>query len=572
MVIRVVAIVLLLLAGAADAATQARVDRNRIELNESFTLELTTDGDVDADPDLTVLDADFELLHRSELSDTRVFNGRIQRSRTWRLTLRARREGALSVPPITVGSESSEPVALTVVAPAVLPPGEADVFITSEVDFSETYVQAQVLYRIKVYRAAPVRQQALAPPRVGGAETLVESGFEDRNYDAVLNGRTYQVAERVMALFPQQSGTIELSPARYEARVLRDGRITGRKVFESSAHTIDVRPIPPPPAGHPDARWLPATALSLTEQWSREPTELKTGEPITRHVTVSVTGQLDTQIPALEPAVVDGLNVYPDKPDLRRFFEAAGVRGVRSDQYAMIGVGGGTAEIPALELPWFDLAADAWQIASLPPRQIEIVGSVPPPPAVTPIAENAAGTAGDVESQDGRPETGGFWRRIAEILAALWLVTVLLWWWTSRPTRDEQPPAEVPLHRRQARLLKAARKAAAAGDADTTRGLLFDWAALEWPSSRPRSLGAIAARVSSPLDDELRRLSRVSYGPRIDAGVEPGIDPGVDAVIETGADAFDGAALAAALRSFHVTDSDAPERNDDPLPPLMPTG
>ena len=55
---------------------------------------------------------------------------------------------------------------------------------------------------------------------------------------------------------------------------------------------------------------------------------------------------------------------------------------------------------------------------------------------------------------------------VSELLAAVWLVTLLAWWWTSRPVRQEpREPAPMPLHKQQSRLLKAARKAARAGDA-----------------------------------------------------------------------------------------------------------
>ena len=46
------------------------------------------------------------------------------------------------------------------------------------------------------------------------------------------------------------------------------------------------------------------------------------------------------------------INVYPDKPELSRRIESGGIRGVRKDQYAMIGVTAGTVVLPPLEVPW----------------------------------------------------------------------------------------------------------------------------------------------------------------------------------------------------------------------------
>ena len=65
-------------------------------------------------------------------------------------------------------------------------------------------------------------------PEATGLETLVEVASEEKNYESLLNGKPYNVIERVYAFFPQESGELQISPARFEARILRDGRITGR--------------------------------------------------------------------------------------------------------------------------------------------------------------------------------------------------------------------------------------------------------------------------------------------------------------------------------------------------------
>jgi hypothetical protein len=141
------------------------------------------------------------------------------------------------------------------------------------------------------------------------------------------------------------------------------------------------------------------------------------------------------------------------------------------------------------------------------------------------------------------------WRRVSEILAALLVITLFSWWWSARPKRTPREPEPVPIHKQQAKFLKAARKAALAADAATVRSALIDWAALQWPDDAPRSIGNIALRVAAPLSDELLALSRLSYGPE-------------------SAD-WNGAALAKALRSFAVLSDDASE-SEELLPPLMP--
>jgi hypothetical protein len=531
----------------AFATVVTRVDRADIELNESFTLEVTTDTNIEMQPDVSILDKDFFVGQGSQLSNTTIVNGQIRRSKTWTFVLMPRSAGKLTIPSISIGSERSDPLMITVSEPSYAPPGEADVFVTSEVDFDKTYVQAQVLLTVKIYRAVATRQPALREPVISGVETLSELAGDDRSYEAIIDGTAYQVVERVYALYPQESGEIEISPARFEARVLRDGRITGRKMYESESQSVTVFPVPEPPVDYEDAVWLPARSLQLFEDWSAQTDEIQAGEPLTRHITTSVLGQLETQIPALDPPSVAGINVYPDKPELSRRIESGGIRGVRKDQYALIATGDGAVVLPALEVPWWNIATGEWQVARLPERSINILPSGEPAPAEPEAAAVPAEENSEAVATTAAPDR--FWRSTSELLAAVWLVTLLAWWWSSRPKRQPEKVAPTPVHKLQARQLRAARKAAVAGDSAGARQAMISWGSLQWPDDAPRSIGVIARRVSSPLADELRKLSSLSYGPQ--------------------SGEWDGEALASAIRSFSVLKDETVEKGEF-LPPLMP--
>jgi hypothetical protein len=529
----------------AVAAVVASVDRTDVEINESFTLKVLVDTDVDVEPDASALETDFIVGQRSQLSNTTIVNGQISRSRTWTYVLMPRRDGDLVIPPVIVGSEQSNPLHIVVAPQSNALPGEADIFVSTDVDYAESFVQAQVLYTVKVYRSVATRQPRLSEPHLSGVDVLIELAGEERSYESILNGKNYNVVERVYALFPQESGELSISPARFEARVLRGGRITGRKVFESEALTVTVNPIPAPPAEFPDAAWLPAKSLELSEEWSRESDRLPAGEPITRRITVTVLGQLSTQIPVIEPAIADGVKIYPDKPELRVTAEPEGIRATRKDQYAMIGIRAGIIELPELKLPWWNIDAGEWRVASLPSRNLTILpsGEAPPPPPVEAQIELPfEAEATSVQSD--------FWRRISEGLVALWLLTVLLWWWSRRPEKKPKEPEPPPIHKQQAKFLKAARKAALVEDAVTVKAALLSWGRLQWPNDWPRSIGDIASRVSDPLATELETLCSSSYGPN--------------------GESWNGKELAKALRSFAVKDGEEECSTKDELPPLMP--
>jgi len=535
---------------AALAAVVAAVDRTDVELNESFTLKVTVDTAIDTEPDSAGLEDDFYVLSRSELSNTMIINGQISRSRTWTYVLMAKQAGDLIIPPVSVGAEQSTPLTITVAPQSAASPGESDIFVAAEADYAESYVQAQVLYRVKVYRSVATRQPRLFEPDIGGVDVLVEMAGEERNYESLINGRNYNVVERVYALFPQASGEIRISPARFEARVLREGRITGRKVFQSDPVTVNVRPIQPPPQAFPGAAWFPAKSVELSEEWSREPESIPAGEPISRHVTVTALGQLSTQIPVIEAVESDGVKIYPDKPDLRVSAVAQGVLASRKDQYAMIGVDAGRVELPALHLPWWNIDAEEWEIATLPGRTIEILptADAKPQPEVAVQAQ-----ASLPQSAETRVVHSTFWRNASAVLAGLWAMTLLLVWLGRRettPSRAKQREAP-PVYKQQSRLVKEARRAARERDTRVVKDALLEWSRLQWPDGAPRSISDIASRVSDPLSSELRTLARVTYGP--------------------GSAAWDGANLDRALRSFTVLSPEEAPQYARGLPPLMPS-
>jgi hypothetical protein len=222
---------------------------------------------------------------------------------------------------------------------------------------------------------------------------------------------------------------------------------------------------------------------------------------------------------------------------------------VRKDQYALIATGEGAVVLPALEVPWWNIATGEWQVARLPERSINILPSGEPAPP----EPEAAATVSAEESREAAATTAApdrFWRSTSELLAAVWLVTLLAWWWSSRPKRQPKKAAPTPVHKLQARQLRAARKAAVAGDSAGVRQAMISWGLLQWPDDAPRSIGVIARRVSSPLADELGKLSSLSYGPQ--------------------SGEWDGEALARAIRSFSVLEDETVEKGEF-LPPLMPT-
>ncbi len=507
--VRRLAALLLFLPVLSLAAVTATVDRTDIRINESFTLKIQIGGDVTGEPDLSVLEADFDILGENRSSSTTMVNGQISRTRTWTVSLMARRTGELTVPAFTVGGESSEAISITVGEFEEAPPGEADIFLVAEADATETWVQAQVVYSVKIFVGVSSRQPRLVQPSFDGVEVLVQPFDDDRRYESVIGGRTYTVLERRYALFPQASGTLEIGSARFEARLLDQGMRAVRKVFTSEPVSVDVQPIPPPPAGYPDAPWLPAIDVSLDEEWEPAAGPVTAGEPVARRIELRATGLLANQLPGLELPVPDGVRSYSDQPELETLGVEQGVLGIRRESFALVASEAGEVGFEALEVPWWNVREGQWQVATLPPHAIEVLpGAAAEPPAPPPEAPAGMEPAATAAAE-------GFWYRMSLILAGGWLLTLIGWWYAHRTRRAPRRPRELresPRFRRESRRLKAVKEACRRGDTAAATEALLAWAAVRWPESPPRSLGELAERLPAEAAGELETLNRSRYG------------------------------------------------------------
>ena len=499
-------IVFVLFLNTGFSGVIASVDRTKVELNETFTLKVTVDTEIDLEPDASGLEGDFYVGSRSQLSNTTIINGKISRSRTWTYALMAKRPGNLVIPSIIVGNEKSQPINILIAPQSESVLGEADVFVSAEVDDSEGFVQAQNLFRIKIYRMVQTRQPRLYEPEIKGIDTLVEIVGDDRNYESVINGKTYEVAERVYALFPQESGVLSIAPIRFEARILKDGSITGRRTYQSSELTINILPIPAPPNAYPDANWLPAKSVKLTEEWSRDMQNLRSGEPITRKLTITAIGQLSTQLPSIDYSN-DRLKIYPDKPKFLDDMNADGMIASRIDQYAMISVNAGDIQLSGVDVPWWDTVEKKWKVATLPTRVINIK------PSIDDLVEEKIEAGPPVNIEQPLPEINdNLWKNISGILGALWILTIFFWFYSKPVKKRTVKKTYEPLYKKLELQLRKAKNAALANEKEKFKQAFVDWARLQWPDNIPLSLGEVADRVDKPLSDELKIFNKITYG------------------------------------------------------------
>ncbi len=509
-------------AGAQDVTLRAAVDRSTVRENESFTYVLSVEGQVRDEPDVSLLATDFEVLQRSRNTSIQMLGGRTSQITEWRYQLMPTGPGTFTLPPVEMVGALSNPVELQVL-PALASDAPGDIFLEVEISPATAFVQSQVIYTQRLYRAVSTGRSSLTPPDVTGGESIVVPLGEDREYQTVRDDRTFIVLERRYAVFPQVAGELTIQPMVFEAVVITASGFSSLQRFRSEPVSLSVLPAVAPPPELAGAAWLPAGGVTIEQRWSGDPEEFTAGIPQTRTLRVEVEGVLETQIPDLSLFETDTLQQYADQPELARDSSADGTRAVRTERFAVIAQAPGALIIPAVELPWFNVDSREWEVARIEPRQVTVLpsrepGAEPAPPPVTEDAPPAESGASGLR----------MWQGISAGLLAAWMLTLLGWRQSGRTRRAaalRQPVAEAP-RVSERRLLRQLRAACNINDAGSARRLLLAWGAARF-GEEPKSLGALATMLPADLASAIGDLERSLYGP--------------------GSPAWNGAALKAAL-------------------------
>jgi hypothetical protein len=360
----------LLFGELSNAAVTATVDRNQISEFDLLTLTVRVTDRTNVEPDWQVLDKDFQLVNQQSQQNSSIslVNGR-QTSRTYvdyQVTLRPRRQGNLVIPAIVIGTERTNPITI-----AVLPQSAAltnqmrqVLFFETLVDQTEIYVQAQLLYTVRLYYADSISGDFPAPPDLDNA--VVEIIENEKRFETVVNNRRYYVLEKRYAIFPQASGTLMLPPESFVGTRGRGGLFSARERINASSegHQIRVLPVPDSYQGQ---SWLPAQEVTLRSVMNKPDSPLVVGDAINQVITLQAAGVTGALLPELAYPDSSDARIYIDQPVIEEFASEAGIASESVLTIGIVPTAEGTLTLPALTVSWWDTQADK-------PRQTTLEG------------------------------------------------------------------------------------------------------------------------------------------------------------------------------------------------------
>ncbi len=494
---------------------RTNVDRNPVNINESFQLTFTANESPDEEPDFKPLNKNFEILSNKKSSNSSWINGKSTKSIQWVLNVMAKNTGDIVIPAIFFGDDVSESIVLSVTKSNASGQNDQqnELFLEVEATPSKVYVQSQVLYTLKFYFSVQIAQASLTEPEM--ADALVEKLGEDKNYKTNVNGIAYMVTERKYAIFPQKSGKLTIEPLILTADVVSQlaprfngffrQQMTKTKRVTSKAITLDVQAAPGDFTGK---HWIPAEQVYIEESWSGDINNMKIGEPLTRTISLLAKGTTVAQLPELHnEADIPQLKSYPDQPVLKEKKQADGLIALREEKIAYIPSKAGSFTLPEIKVPWFNTQTKKMQVAAIPAKKITVVaaaeGQTEPTPTNTEprLEEKNTETVKTVETI-----ANPFWMWLAIFFASVWLIT--LFFLVKKPKQQIDDIAENSTELKIKDVVKVLKKACQEDDKSATKEALLAWGEIKY---NQHSLSSIANQCGAELKDEIEGLNQRLY-------------------------------------------------------------
>ena len=511
------------------AKVSMSVDRTDISAGETFVLDIRVDGDTDAQPDLSLIPKEFTIVSNSQYHHSQFINGRQSTLKGWKIKLKTLQKGPITIPSITVGNDSTKPIQLNIKDSSnqLDMNGESKlIFLEANAQQEEAYVQEQVIFTVSLYRAVNTHYASLSDPSANNS--IIEKLGDDIQFEKYINKRRYIVTQRKYAIFPQESGELTISPVNFSADV-NDNSRRSRNSFLSSTRPISLSTeaiklaIKPKPVNAP-VNWLPATDVTLVDQWKPNNTTLKVGEPATWTLLLSVEGLSESQLPELQIPAVDGLQWYYDSPQKERQITDNGIKGQRVEKLAVIPSKAGEITIPEIKLDWWDVKSDSLKTAILETRTITVEAAAAPvqaPQIPAPVVTNTfdhSGTQSSVVSNR--------WMYFSFLLMLLWLITLVAYFQQARKrenlisTEKSSNRMDSVTEKEAFRQLKSTLNSKTITDIESA---LLGWLQASGYASI-NSLNALAKRLkSSNIVEKIHRLDQARYSAS-QHEVFPGLD------------------------------------------------
>lgn len=410
-------------------------DRQTIEMGDIITLYIKADFQTRGSQlDLDSLNDQFEVLGRQQSNQISIINGSFTSNTQWQVTLLAKQEGELIVPPLRINGVESLPYKIKVLPAQQKSANQlGDYFLESSLNKQQAYIQEEVLYSFRLYFLGEF-QGNIRPPQF---ENSLSTTLKDQSvFGKQINGRQYTVYEWLYSIYPQQSGELTITGPLFSGIHRYRNRQKGVQEMAES-QVLNVLPEPVSFKQQANNTWLPAKAVELSQTWQSLPNTLRVGDSLTRTLSLDVLGLSTSQLPTLSTENQAEFKVYADQPISEETILSDGLRSQLQLKQTIIPTQAGQITLPEQTIHWWNTETNKMQIARIAAQELTILpvlntGANPssnPAPALFSNNEglqNLPPTPQESNEKVSR-ETSLVWPIFTALLALIWFITLWLW-------------------------------------------------------------------------------------------------------------------------------------------------
>ena len=371
-----------------NISIQASVDKNTAAVNEQITLQVVVSGEVSniPAPKLPPLE-DFNVYSAGTSQNVSFINGKVSSALTYSYVIVPKKTGKLSIGPVVLeyngqtfksapieieAGQSSQPQQQIPTKNESYQGKEKNIFIVTEVDKKNVYVNEQVTLTLKFFRRVELLSQPqYQPPSTPGF--ISEDLPPQRDYYTNIDGVKYLVTEIKTGLFPASTGKFNIGSAVLKCAIA-DGPGRGNDPFNDDffkgffqqgknvslqSDPIEIKVQNLPSEGKPADFTGAVGRYSISA--SADKTKAKTNDAVTLAINISGTGNIKS-IP--EPKVnIQNFKKYDTLNSLNIRKDNYIVQGTKSYKMIFIPQVQGRQVIPEINFNYFDPVEKTYKTA-----------------------------------------------------------------------------------------------------------------------------------------------------------------------------------------------------------------
>lgn len=258
----------------------------------------------------------------------------------------------------------------------------SDLFIRVTANKHKMYEQEPLMLTYKVYTLVDLNQLQGKMPDLKGFHTQEIQLPQQKSFHVEnVNGRNYRcVTWSQYVLFPQMTGKMTIPAITFKGTVIQQNRavdpfeaffnggsgyVEVKKDIIAPAVNVEVMPLPQKPTGFSGGVGQFKIAASVDKK------EVKAGEPITLHVTISGVGNLKL-LKRPEPQFPSDFDKYDPKQTDKTRLTANGLEGSVTYDFLVVPRNQGTYTIPAINFIYFDTKTSSYKTVSTDAIQLKV--------------------------------------------------------------------------------------------------------------------------------------------------------------------------------------------------------